>query len=277
MIFSRGRRAGRHSRPEEPADRSAGVPGPDGDEAVDLPAGTGDAEAVREVGPYDIEDAPEAGVQLLDLGSMLIPVLEGVEVRVEADAEGAIRQVVLANRNSTLELAVFAAPRTEGIWAETREEIRAALAADRVTATEVQGRYGAELLARVRTPGGPADIRFVGIDGPRWMVRAVYQGRAATDPAAAAVLDGCLHGLVVNRGSQAMPVREALPLRLPHEMAGQLAAAAAGSVGGNAPDARKPAAAPVDGVQRSRPPGGRSGRQGGGSTGRGGDGSGYPA
>ncbi len=76
----------------------------------------------------------------------------------------------------------------------------------------------------MRTPEGLTDVRFVGVDGPRWMVRAVYQGPAATDPVAAGALVECLEGLVVDRGDEAEPVREPLPLRLPKEMAEQQAA-----------------------------------------------------
>lgn len=123
--------------------------------------------------------------------------------------------------DNALQLGVFAAPRSEGIWDEVREEIRQSLIGDGATAQEAQGEYGVELHARVRTPDGPTDLRFVGIDGPRWMVRGVYQGAVATDPAAAGPLATCLDGLVVDRGQEAKPVREPLPLRLPQEMAEQ--------------------------------------------------------
>ena len=83
----------------------------------------------------------------------------------------------------------------------------------------MDGRYGTELRARVRTQDGVDDMRFVGVDGPRWMVRAVYQGPAAVDPALAGPLDECLAGLGVDRGTQAMPVKDPLPLRLPRELA----------------------------------------------------------
>jgi hypothetical protein len=73
----------------------------------------------------------------------------------------------------------------------------------------------------VNTPDGPADVRFVGVDGPRWMVRALYQGAAASDPAHEGALGVVLSGLVVVRDQEARPVREALPLRLPKEMAEQ--------------------------------------------------------
>ncbi|NBE82098.1 DUF3710 domain-containing protein [Micromonospora rubida] len=173
-----------------------------------------------ERGPYDVADAPD-GVQRLDLGSLQIPAVADVEVRVQADPEGVIQQVVLVHGESALQLGVFAAPRSDGIWDEVREEIRQSLFNDGAAAQEVQGEYGPELRARVRTPDGLTDLRFVGVDGPRWMVRGVFQGAAAGDPAAAGPLAECLDGLVVDRGQEAKPVREPLPLRLPREVAEQ--------------------------------------------------------
>jgi hypothetical protein len=171
-------------------------------------------------GPYDVVDAPD-GVERLDLGSLQIPAIPGVEVRVQADPQGQVQQVVLVAGDSALQLGVFAAPRTEGIWDEVREDIRKQLAGDGVAAEEVDGTYGVELRSRVRTPEGLTDIRFVGIDGPRWMVRGVYQGPAAVDPAQSKELSECLRGLVVDRGTEAMPVREPLTLRLPAEITEQ--------------------------------------------------------
>jgi Protein of unknown function (DUF3710) len=171
-------------------------------------------------GPYDVSEAP-AGVQRLDLGSLQIPAVPDVEVRVQADPQGVIQQVVLVHGPNALQLGVFAAPRSEGIWDEVREEIRQSLFNDGAAAQEVKGDYGTELQARVRTPDGLTDLRFVGIDGPRWMVRGVYQGEVATNPAAGGPLTTCLEGLVVDRGQEAKPVREPLPLRLPREVAEQ--------------------------------------------------------
>jgi hypothetical protein len=179
-----------------------------------------------ERGPYDAEHAP-AGVQRLDLGSLQIPAVEGVEVRVQANPDGVVEQVVLVDGDSALQLGVFAAPRSDGIWDEVRAEIAAAMSADGVRPREVRGPYGTELTARVNTPDGPADVRFVGVDGPRWMVRALYQGAAAADPSQEGALGVVLAGLVVIRDAEARPVREALPLRLPKEMTEQAQAQAA--------------------------------------------------
>ncbi|MEV6812237.1 DUF3710 domain-containing protein [Micromonospora sp. NPDC051296] len=201
MIFSRKRAAGRHARDER---------------ATDVPEGAESVPAEPARGPYDVTEAPD-GVQRLDLGSLQIPAVPDVEVRVQADQQGVIQQVVLVHGQSALQLGVFAAPRSEGIWDEVREEIRQSLFKDGAAAQEVTGEYGTELHARVRTEDGLTDLRFVGVDGPRWMVRAVYQGEAATNPAAAGPLAQCMDGLVVDRGGEAKPVREPLPLRLPRE------------------------------------------------------------
>jgi hypothetical protein len=199
-------------------------------------------------GPYDVADAPE-DVARVDLGSLQIPAIEGVDVGVQVDKGGQVMHVVLVYGDSKLELGAFAAPRSESIWDEIRADIRAQLAGDNAHPTELDGEYGVELTARVRTEDGPVDLRFVGVDGPRWMVRGVYQGAAAVDPQAAGPLAECLRGLVVDRGVEAMPVRDPLPLRIPKGDAGVVEAeadspaagrSAGASPGGGGRTARKP-------------------------------------
>jgi hypothetical protein len=63
---------------------------------------------------------------------------------------------------------------------------------------------------------------FVGVDGPRWFLRALFTGVAATDPALAGVLEDAVRNIVVVRGSSPMPVRDPLPLVLPKEVAEQV-------------------------------------------------------
>jgi hypothetical protein len=140
---------------------------------------------------------------------------------VQANPEGTVDVIVLVDGESALQLGVFAAPRTEGIWNEVRDEIGLAMASDGVKPREIAGPYGIELTADVDTPEGPAVVRFVGVDGPRWMLRALYQGPAAADPNYRGVLSECLEGVVVIRDDEARPPREPLPLRLPKEMAEQ--------------------------------------------------------
>ena len=239
MIFSRSRGSGgRHHKVDESRRARHAARRRTYDEFGADPDEAGPATD----GPFDIEDAPES--ERLDLGSLQIPAIPGVEVRVQADPEGQVQQVVLVAGDSALQLGVFAAPRTEGIWDEVREDIRKQLFNDGVAAEEVDGTYGVELRSRVRTPEGLTDIRFVGIDGPRWMVRGVYQGPAAVDPTQAKELAECLRGLVVDRGTEAMPVREPLALRLPPEIGETAEAPEAPDAAEEGDAADRPAPAP---------------------------------
>ncbi|MEV0127135.1 DUF3710 domain-containing protein [Dactylosporangium sp. NPDC050688] len=251
MIFSRNRGSGRHAKDDtRPSgtrrlEEELGLVDDEPEEAVA-------PKADRPEGPYDITEAP-AGIPQLDLGALKVPAVDDVEVRVQADNEGKIQQIVLVHNDSALQLGIFAAPRSEGIWDEVRGEIRKQLFTDGVAAEDADGEWGVELRARVRTPDGLTDIRFVGIDGPRWLVRAVFQGPAAVDPDAAPQLLECLRNLVVDRGHEAMPVREPLPLHLPKEVAEATADgatevplpdAANGADGGGAAERRKPSPRP---------------------------------
>ena len=60
-----------------------------------------------------------------------------------------------------------------------------------------------------------APARFLGADGPRWFVRALMSGPAATDPVQAAPFEYLFRSVVVVRGKDAMAPRDPLPLRLP--------------------------------------------------------------
>ena len=220
MIFSRNRGAngkadsGKHTRT-----RSSTGGDPYGRDRVDEPV---EAE-LPEFGPYDVAQAPDSDQQILDLGAMRIPLLPDVDIQLEAGPQGQIQRVQLAHQGSLLQLGAFAAPRTEGIWDDVRATLRTALTNGGAKPVEIDGEYGVELQARVRDQKGTVEVRHIGIDGPRWFVHGVYVGAAAVDPDQAGPLRDALRGLVVDRGAEARPVSEALPLRLPAEAAAQLA------------------------------------------------------
>ena len=177
-------------------------------------------EAARTSGPYD-ESEVDDGVTRVDLGALHVPPRAGMELRLEV--EDATKRVVAATiglGGSTVQLQAFAAPRTEGIWDEIRTEIAAQVTKQGGSADEVPGSFGHELLARLpaRTADGRTahrPVRFVGVDGRRWFVRAVFSGPAAADEEAARELEDVLRGVVVVRGSEAMAPRDVLPLTLP--------------------------------------------------------------
>lgn len=178
-------------------------------------------------GPWDLDDAPDDGLARIDLGALLVPVSEGLEVRVDMQDQTVVA-ATLVDGNSAMQVHAFAAPRSSGIWAEVREEIADSLRQSGGSAEAAEGPFGAELRARVPAtgpdgqplPGHSAPLqpmRFLGVDGPRWFLRGLLTGPAATDPTRARRLLDAFRGTVVVRGGEAMAPREMLPLRLPKE------------------------------------------------------------
>ncbi|MFL6002789.1 MAG: DUF3710 domain-containing protein, partial [Nocardioides sp.] len=160
---------------EDPA-VEAGDPGDATDAGFDEEAGQ------LAVGPFDIEDLPEDGVQRVDLGSLLIAPEEGRELRLQVDESSqAVQAVLLAGADGALELRAFAAPRNGDLWTEVRPQLAADLARRGGTATEREGRFGTELVCQlsVQTAEGRAanqSSRIIGINGPRWMLRGTFLG-----------------------------------------------------------------------------------------------------
>ena len=209
------RRRRRDDDAAEPAQGEAGSG--DAPEAAP-PAPGGPAE--RPEGPWDSSERPDTP-GYVDLGGIRLQGREGMELRLEVDeGTGAVNGVAVLLGGSAVLLHAYAAPRTEGIWDEVRAEIAAGVTRQGGTADEVPGPFGRELLVRVpvRTSDGRTGHqtqRFVGVDGPRWFLRAVFQGPAAHDEAVAAELESVVREVVVFRGGEAMAPRELLPLRLP--------------------------------------------------------------
>lgn len=186
----------------------------------------------REVttGPFDVGDAVEDDRERLDFGAMLIPKEAGKDVRVSLDDKGRVVSVSVHRDGSAMQIGAYAAPRDGAIWPDLRPELATTISSQGGRARESEGPFGPELateLAPSRTGGkeiakaASRPARFVGVDGPRWFLRAVLTGPAATDEAAAEPLLATLREVIVVRGSDPKPVREPLPLKLPAELAEQ--------------------------------------------------------
>jgi hypothetical protein len=176
-------------------------------------------------GPWDVADAPtDDAIERIDLGPLQVPAIEGCDLRVEVTPEGQLVSVTLAGSGGDMQIGVFAAPRSEEIWPELRTELLASIASQGGTGQIEDGEFGREIRAKVRADTGQQQLRFVGVDGPRWFLRAVVSGPAATDPRAMAPFATAIRQCIVDRGADPMPVREPLPLRLPKDVAEQIAA-----------------------------------------------------
>jgi len=187
----------------------------------DVPSGPGD-DPHDIHGPFDRAEVDGLDGRL-DLGALWMTGIPGMELRLEVEQESqSVVGVTAVLGESAVQLQVFAAPRSEGIWDGIRTEIAASITSQGGTADVTSGPFGTELLARMpgqgpdgRTVFSPA--RFVGVDGPRWFLRAVLSGRAAIDEGAASALLDVVRATVVVRGDEAMAPRELLTLKLPDQ------------------------------------------------------------
>jgi hypothetical protein len=192
----------------------------DDDLVTDLDDGDEAATAEKEGGPYDVDelDSTEGRV---DLGALLLLPVEGTELQLQVDeASGTVQSVMFAGPDGALELKVFAAPRNGDLWSEVRPQIAADLGKRGGTATERDGRFGTELVCQmpVALPDGKTGLqpsRVIGINGPRWLLRATMLGRPAVEPDAGTAFEDALTTVAVRRGQHAMPVGDPLALSLP--------------------------------------------------------------
>ena len=172
-------------------------------------------------GPYDEQDAPDDGLERLDLGALLVPVIRGVEVRVDVGPDGPGHRgdpVVRGQRDADR--------RVRG--AADRGDLGRGTQGD-PGLDHPAGRYRAGGLGPVRHRADRADP-----GAGRLPERAVRRGgRAALVPARrcsagrrrptrrkAAVLEDTVRNIVVVRGTSPMPVRDPLPLALPADISG---------------------------------------------------------
>lgn len=177
----------------------------------------------RSQGPFDKSEVDGLDDHL-NFGSIAIVAIEGMELRLDMDDQSQqVTGLTAVVGQSACQLQAFAAPKSHGIWDGIRDDIADGLIASGGTAQEVLGPLGIEL--HVRMPGRGADgrttyspARFIGVDGPRWFLRAVLSGAAATDEEQAEPFLEYLRRTVVLRGGEARAPRELLPLNVPDEL-----------------------------------------------------------
>jgi len=173
-----------------------------------------------DTGPFDDSEANPVR-PYIDLGGIKILPREGLNLRLEVEEQSQrIVAVGLDYAGSTLQVQPFAAPRSSGLWDETREQIRQQVRQQGGRVEEREGPLGAELLAEVPVTGPDGQparrlARFVGVDGPRWFLRGVIGGDATSDVAAAERVEDLFRSIVVVRGSSPMPPRDLIPLKMP--------------------------------------------------------------
>jgi len=202
-------------------------PAPQAPEPV---AAAGEADDGEIEGPFDIEDfddPAQAAVGRLDLGSVLVPSPATGQVQVELNPAGAPSAIWVVTPNGRYTIAAYAAPKSAGLWREVAAELADSLRKEASAVRIEDGPWGREVVGD--SPGNQArtQVRFIGVDGYRWMIRCVVNGPVQTMPALADEARTALRDTVVRRGDTPLPVRTPLPVQLPEPMLQQLRAAAA--------------------------------------------------
>ncbi|WP_053619703.1 DUF3710 domain-containing protein [Nocardiopsis sp. NRRL B-16309] len=214
-----------------------------------------EADRHRANGPWDSgEDAPD--LQRMDLGSIRLPVQQGsqIQVNLTKDAQGKQRiiGVTLVLGKTWLQVRPFAAPKSSGLWDERRAEILDQIAKEGGRAEEHEGTFGTEIKALLPVKGRTTEdgkqvaepVRFVGVDGPRWLLHGVIRGEGAIRPEKMGEVEQIFAGIVVVRGDQPVPPGDMLTITVPKKIQEQMAQAAktraaqraaGGSANGDAP------------------------------------------
>lgn len=214
MFRRRGR--GEDEEPEVGPDTPVDDAYEDGDDLED----GGRVTAGRDSGPWDVADLDEPQEGRVDLGGLLVPAIQGMEIRLEVSEQQQVMAITLVLGQSAIQLQAFAAPRTEGIWTDVCDEIAVEITKQGGIVDKGVGPFGPELRARVpvRLPDGGQGmqvLRFLGADGPRWFLRGLVSGQAAVQQEAAAAVEHVFRETAVVRGTEAMAPRDPIPLKFP--------------------------------------------------------------
>lgn len=220
---------GRHARrAQEPDDQELSAEDwSDEDWAGDSETGGDSGAAVDSEpegrGPWDA-GASYPDQQRVDLGSLHVPVYPDQQVHLElTDDQSQIVAVGVTTEQGRLQVRALAAPKSGGLWDDERGGVAEEIAKAGGQSWETEGPFGTEIHAQEQPePGsgmtGLQPARYIGVDGPRWLLCAKLSGPAAADPELARPLEEVLAGIVVVRGDHPIPPRDVLEIQLPPEM-----------------------------------------------------------
>ena len=181
-----------------------------------------EVDGLRHQGPWDSSERSTADdTNYLDLGALKVRARAGIDIQLPADGDNdEIGSVVLVGDDAALELRAFAATRSGGLWEEVRDDLIIEVERLGGECQQVDGIYGPELLVSVPVElpeggNGFQPSRIIGIEGPRWMLRATFLGDAGLNHSDEDLLIETLRDVVVVRGIEARIPREPLLLTLP--------------------------------------------------------------
>lgn len=175
-----------------------------------------------EPGPRDVSEV-DTSFGYIDHGSVQIPIIEGIRVSpLGTPKEGKAAGIRIGMGTSLLEIEVFAAPRSGGVWTEMRHKLRELAPQMGATVESRAGRYGTEqkVTIPVDLPDGGKGltvVREIGHEGPRWLARVKILGQAAIEAEEIRRSERLLDQIVIVRGSEPRTRLELLPVNFETE------------------------------------------------------------
>jgi len=205
-------------------DQTAGDPAT-GESAATAESSDATAKPERPNGPWDVTELdgsrPSHSAPRLDLGGLRIRPAAGMQVQLQVDqSTGKATSVLLVADNAALQLMAIAAGKTKPLWPTTRRAVQADADRKRGTTQEGDGPWGPVLRLSIpaTTSDGKTGVQpsvVLGIDGPRWMLRATMLGRAAVDQEQMNTMMAIVQDTVVVRGDEPMAPGELIKLTPP--------------------------------------------------------------
>lgn len=181
--------------------------------------------APRPNGPFDESeiDLERARADRVDLGGLLVPTAADLKLQLQVDEKsGRATSAMVVMGDAAVQLIPVAAPRSSGLWEQTKLQILSDAHRRGGTVEEASGPFGTEIriVLPVTTADGKKAVqpsRITGIDGPRWMLRVTFLGSATTKPDVFARLVQVVRDTVVIRGQAPMPPGDLIPLHPPQQ------------------------------------------------------------
>lgn len=163
-------------------------------------------------GPRDVSDDALSERIYVSFEALRLPYIEGMELIPAVNSEGLIHSISVVVASQCVELTLFAAPRSGGLWAQAFDELKRHAEGRGFHAFVLTGPWGKELLLRPSEGSDDMAHRFAGIEGPGWLLRATYFGAAAEEEQARAICDSVVENILVDRGKEAKVPGEILYL-----------------------------------------------------------------
>lgn len=176
-------------------------------------------EGLRANGPWDAAERDPNSPGYVDIGSIRILGREGVGLQLPVE-KGVLNAIVVIVEGSAMELRAFADARSGGQWAVVLDELVEQVTKRGGESNRIDGPFGEELLMRVpvKTTDGRSGVqqsRIIGVEGPRWVLRATLLGQAGVSEESAEGLLSVLRDVIVVRGEEPRMLGEGLPLKVP--------------------------------------------------------------